>query len=160
MNVHFQKNVFFGNEIANCTVSVDNHECKLRVEEVEFQVVQKMTLQGHRHWGGSFDVIENKDKTGIAPLQTEVVTKIMQLNLDTIKYIVEATRSKKKIPRAPEELFMLSNLAPACHSAHIKNDYFLNVNVKYDGCTCCSSLPNISIPLTVIPMTHMDTYGF
>ena len=57
-------------------------------------------------------------------------------------------------------MFLLVNLAPASHSHHIQNDYELNVNVKYDGCTCCSSVPNISIPLTVIPMTHQETYGF
>jgi hypothetical protein len=55
---------------------------------------------------------------------------------------------------------MLSQLAPATHSHYITNEYVLNVNVKYDGCTCCSGLPNISIPLTVIPMTHQESYGF
>jgi hypothetical protein len=55
---------------------------------------------------------------------------------------------------------MLSKLPPACHSKHIKNDYVLNVNVKYDGCTCCSNLPCISVPLTIIPDTHQESYGF
>ena len=53
-------------------------------------------------------------------------------------------------------------MAPACHSRLIRNDYFLNVNVKYDVCcTCdCAKLPNISVPLTVIPLTNPATYGF
>ena len=85
---------------------------------------------------------------------------MMTLNLDSIKYRVDATRSKKKIPRHPEEVFLLSNLAPACHSQHVTNEYTLNVSIKYDGCTCCSSVPSISVPLTVIPLTYMDSYGF
>lgn len=82
----------------------------------------------------------------------------MHLNLDSIKYAYANDASG--IQHTPEEIFMLSNLAPACHSPHVSNDYFLNVNVKYDGCTCCSAVPSISLPLTVIPMTHMGSYGF
>lgn len=55
---------------------------------------------------------------------------------------------------------MLSNLAPACHSKFMSNDYTLNVSVQYDGCTCCSSIPSISIPMTIIPSTHLGSYGF
>ena len=55
---------------------------------------------------------------------------------------------------------MLSQIAPACHSKFIQNDYFLNCNVKYEGCTCCSHVPSINVPLTVIPLTHEASYGF
>jgi hypothetical protein len=36
----------------------------------------------------------------------------------------------------------------------------LRVFVKFDGCTCCSKLPTIEVPLTIIPETHMESYGF
>ena len=91
----------------------------------------------------------------------------MSLDLGTIKYYVEPTKKKKTgilssttVPRSPEEIFMLSQLAPACHSRYITNNYQLNVNVKYDGCTCCSSLPSFSVPLTIIPLTDNSVYGF
>lgn len=64
------------------------------------------------------------------------------------------------IPRPPEEIMMLSQMPSAVHSDMITNEFFLNANIKYDACTCCASLPSISIPLTVIPMTHMESYGF
>lgn len=97
------------------------------------------------------------------------MTKIMELNLGNIRYAVDPTKRKKKpgifsgfetVNRSPEEMFMLTQLSPACHSPHITNEYFLNTNVKFDGCMCCSSVPSISIPLTVIPMTNPATYGF
>ena len=69
-------------------------------------------------------------------------------------------RKKRNSERDPETMFMLRQIAPACHSRHIANDYVLNVNVKFDGCTCCSTLPSISVPLTIIPLTHMESYGF
>ena len=84
----------------------------------------------------------------------------MTLSLDSIKYSVNEHRRKRNVPRSPEDIFMLSQMAPACHSRHIMNDYVLNVNIKFDGCTCCSALPNISCPLTVIPLTDMRQYGF
>ena len=37
--VRFSKNVFYSNEIAYAEVTVDNSQCDLAVEEVEFQVV-------------------------------------------------------------------------------------------------------------------------
>jgi hypothetical protein len=35
--------------------------------------------------------------------------------------------------REPEEIFMLENLAPSCHSKHIKNEYYLHVYVNFEG---------------------------
>ena len=93
----------------------------------------------------------------------------MTLNLGAIRYTCNPTKTKKNpglfsgstvVNRSPEEIFMKTQMAPACHSHHITNEYFLNVNVKFDGCTCCETLPSISIPLTVIPLTHMASYGF
>mmetsp|Transcript_28175 Transcript_28175/g.42645 ORF Transcript_28175/g.42645 Transcript_28175/m.42645 type:complete len:95 (+) Transcript_28175:26-310(+) len=91
----------------------------------------------------------------------------MSLNLGAIRYVVSNTKYKKKglfsgqwVERSPEEMFMMQQLPPACHSKYITNDYLLNANVKFDGCTCCSTLPSISIPLTVIPLTHAESYGF
>mgnify|MGYP003706471881 CR=1 FL=1 len=37
--VQFDKNVFFGNEVAKARVTVDNKDCSLNIKEVEFQVV-------------------------------------------------------------------------------------------------------------------------
>jgi hypothetical protein len=119
-----------------------------------------MSIHARHIWNGKLDIIENKDRTGVDKKFTESVTKTMTLNLDSIKYRVDNMRSKRKIPRNPEEILLLTNMAPACHSQHIRNDYSLNVNVKYNGCTCCSAVPSISIPLTVIPLTHMESYGF
>jgi hypothetical protein len=57
-------------------------------------------------------------------------------------------------------LFLLQNLSPATNSICIENRYVLNVNVKYDGCGCCSDHPSISVPLTIIPLTNPNVYGF
>jgi hypothetical protein len=84
----------------------------------------------------------------------------MTINLQTINYQINNMRKKRNRERDPETMFMLRQIAPASHSRHIANDYVLNVNVKFDGCTCCSVLPSISVPLTIIPLTHMDSYGF
>lgn len=66
-------------------------------------------------------------------------------------------------PMSPEEIFMLKMMAPATHSYYINNDYELNVNVTYkqdQDCCLQSDVPSISVPLTIIPMTHMESYGF
>ena len=89
-----------------------------------------------------------------------LTTKQMQLNLAAVQYTCNHMKRKRGKARTPEEIFMLSQMAPACHSRYTTNDYYLNVNVKYNATNCCSKLPDISIPLTVIPMTNPATYGF
>ena len=124
-------------------------------------MTQRINLPGRTF---TFDLIENKDRSGIDPKQSEIV-KQMQLNLQAIHYTCTPFKRKKMFQgapkaRTPEEIFMLTQMAPATHSRHISNDYCLNVNVKYDATNCCSDLPSISIPLTVIPLTNPETYGF
>ena len=142
-------------------VTVDNSKQHLRIREVEFQVVQRINLPGRTF---TFDIIENKDRSGINP-SAEAITKQMQLNLAAIRYHCEPFKRKKMFQgqpkaRAPEEIFMLTQMAPATHSRHISNTYSLNVNVKYDATACCTGLPSCSVPLTVIPLTNPETYGF
>jgi hypothetical protein len=68
MQVAFQKNVFFSNEIANAMVTVDNTKSKLRVNEIEFQVTQHLKISnGHRTHHHKKDILENKDLSGIPP---------------------------------------------------------------------------------------------
>ena len=108
--------MFYSNEAALADVIVDNHECKLRINEIEFKVVQKLFLSCLHTRLYTFDVVENKDLSGVAPLYTEPVTKKMALDFSNIKYIVEPMKKKKKpchlsgfemVPRSPEEIFML-----------------------------------------------------
>jgi hypothetical protein len=113
------------------------------------------------------DVLENKDMSGVAAKSPQMFQKDMHLNLNLIRYYINPTKLKKRgmfkkqrVPRMAEEIFMMERLAPACHSSLITNEYFLNVNCKYDECTCCTSLPNVSVPLTIIPVTDPATHGF
>ncbi len=125
-----------------------------------------MKLQ-HRQF--SYDILENQDRTRIPPAAINDAAKPMSLDLSKIQYVVSGTKvvkgkglfaSSHSVPRPPEEIFLLSQMAPASHGHDLTNEYFLNANIKYDGCTCCSPLPSISIPMTVIPLTHEASYGF
>ena len=64
--VNFDKNVFFGNEIAKAGVTVDNHDCKLKISEIQFNVVQRMTIRARHQWNGKMAVISNRDRSGVA----------------------------------------------------------------------------------------------
>jgi len=138
-------------------------------------VVQRLKLSSSHSNNGfvgsvgsfSYKVLANKDRSGIPAKHEGLLEKSYELNFRDIKYVVEPTKTvsvdlftTKEVQMSPEEIFMLSNMPSACHSEHIRNEYFLNVNLKYDGCTCCAPLPNIQVPLTVIPETKLESYGF
>ena len=38
LNVQFDKNVFYNNEIAQANISVDNSKCEMNIKEVEFEI--------------------------------------------------------------------------------------------------------------------------
>lgn len=167
MQSRFNKNVFYSNEIAMADIALDNSKAQVNATEMEFQVVQKLRISGGSGWldGGrelskSYDLLENQDHNVVPAGNADLVIKNFSLNLADIKYAINPHRSKKNKPRSPEEMFMMSQLPPATHSRHITNEYFLNANIKHDGCTYCGPQPSISTPLTIIPMTHMESYGF
>lgn len=168
MLVSFEKNVFYPYEMANSLITVNNSQCSLKIREVEFQLTQKIYIGSD--WGRkfirNFDILENKDRSGIEKGQGEV-TKSMQLNLGVIKYHVNPQKKKKTgmfsstmVNRSPEEIFQLSNVAPACHSKYVRNDYVLNANVKYELCHCCAQVPSVSIPMTIVPQMDPNQVGF
>ena len=84
----------------------------------------------------------------------------MVLELGSIKYDVSETKKVstglttcKIVDRSPEEKFLLSHLAPACHGKFLTNEYRLVAEVHYDGCCICKSDKSISsVPLTIIPL--------
>ena len=65
MTVRFDKNVFFSNEICNADVTIDNRLCKLRITSVDFEVEQKISINGAHHWSGKFDIIKTTDIEGV-----------------------------------------------------------------------------------------------
>lgn len=116
MIVSFEKNIFYPNEVANSMVTVNNSKCSLKIVEIEFQVTQKVFIAGNAYinFKDEFDILENKDRSGLGPNHAEV-TKMMQLNLSSIKFPVSATKKKstgimssKTVNRSPEEIFQLS----------------------------------------------------
>jgi hypothetical protein len=79
----------------------------------------------------------------------------------SIKAVHDIPDRKKEGPRSPEEIFMLRHLAPATNSFLIKNEYTLQVKVTFNsGWTCCSAIPNVKVPMTLIPVADPNVYGF
>lgn len=87
--------------------------------------------------------------------QTEMI-----LNLQEIRYDVCADRKKRGKPRSQEDLFMMAGIQSACHSKLITNDYRLRIELGYDGCTCCSNVPDASLPISVLPIVNPQCFGF
>lgn len=45
-------------------------------------------------------------------------------------------------------------------SKHIENKYTLKIECSYDGCTCCSNVPDASMPLNIVPIIDPACCGF
>jgi len=86
----------------------------------------------------------------------------MLLDLSRIRYEVAEYKKKKgvQVKLSPEDAFMMAGVQAACHGRHVTNEYFLKIECSYDGCTCCSNVPDASMPLTIIPMVNPQCVGF
>ena len=95
--VTFDKNVFFQNETAWATVTVDNSKSDLRVHEIEFEIRQHLTLTSNHHHvcHNTFFVLENKDHSGMEPHCHEKKTLRMGLELSRVHYDVNPNKKKK-----------------------------------------------------------------
>jgi hypothetical protein len=85
----------------------------LKVNEVEFQVCQRIIL--NNHYSNIYDLLEKHDHTGIEPGCEVIQTKRMTLDLSLIKFKVKPTKLlsgigilRGEVPRSKEEIFLLS----------------------------------------------------
>jgi hypothetical protein len=64
------------------------------------------------------------------------------------------------VPLSQEETYLLSQIQPCCHAKYIRNEYLLRVKVNYDAFTCFSALPEITMPLYIIPVEQTGQFSF
>lgn len=86
----------------------------------------------------------------------------MLMDLSTIRYEVPEFKKKHGVqkPVSPEDAFMLAGVQSATHSKFITNEYFLVIELSYDGCTCCSNLPDSRMPITIVPLVDPRFFGY
>ncbi len=86
----------------------------------------------------------------------------MLIDLSAIRYQVDEFKKKKGVQQkiSQEDQFMMAGVQPATHSRHITNEYFLKIELEYDGCTCCANLPDTCMPFTIVPIVNPACFGF
>ena len=119
LNVNFNKNVFYNNEVAECFYTYDNSKSLLDTKEIEFELCQSVeiiakVLFGSRTFRHDFEILENRNKAVIVAGWQAQVSDSMRLNLGNLKFPVNPTKKKKtgllksiKVNRSPEEIFQL-----------------------------------------------------
>ena len=107
------------------------------------------------------NVLCRETKKGPEANDGSFVTEI-KLDLGKIRYHCPETKKKKgQIKKiSPEDRFMIEGVQPATSSSLVKVDYFLTISLGYDGCTCCSNLPDACAPMTIIPLVNPACCGY
>lgn len=160
----FEKNIYTPQETARAMIHVDNSRCQLPVTRCRFFIEQRMTIRGvgpFAHTHSFTNKLIERDVQGPQALQGGFQTELL-MNLNEIRYEAVVNKKKKGVQMtlSPEDLFAMTGLQPACHSRHITNEYFICIELEYDGCTCCSNLPDARTPLTIVPLVNPACFGF
>lgn len=158
MWANFEKNIYTPQETARAMINIDNSRCTLNCTQVKFWLEQRLTIRSLGFGGHTYtDVVKYAQSSQPGPnfgqggYQTE-----MFCNLAGITYVVDEYKKKRgvQVKISPEDAYMLAGIQSACHSRHITNEYFLKIECEYDGCTCCSNVPDASMPMTVVPIVN------
>lgn len=84
------------------------------------------------------------------------------VDLQQIRYSCSDMKKKKGVQKkvSPEDKFMIEGVQAATNSSMITIEYFLVINLVYDGCTCCANLPDAKMKFSIIPLVNPMCVGF
>jgi hypothetical protein len=138
---HFEKNAYTSGDIANIICEVDNSQCELDATNIKVNLVRRVSCR-IPGWLGDQGKVMNESVfsqlfPGVARGDSAMNEKRRMLSIQL------------GTPTAPF-LNSTSGKIIQCH-------YFLEVSCTYEGCFCCSSLPNVTIPVTIFaPVPIME----
>ena len=145
LRVYFEKDAYVPGEIANVMVEIDNSNCKLNIEKVNFCLRRNISLRsktgrvinGEVHYFPRFRNYHGETKN---------------LAQDVIKKEFEGLAAGKKQMDGQKRM-MSMHLDETLHSTTsgetVKCFYNLVIDVIMDGCTCCAGGPKAEIPVVI-----------
>ena len=127
---------------------------------MSFSILQVVTQKvGHHHQTERTTIIQKSCK---GPAANEADWKeTLKMDLSKIKYEVADMKKKKGVQKKISKVdkFSMASLQPACHTKKFSCEYFLSVEVAYDGCVCCVDLPDAKLKMTIVPMVNPEHLG-
>jgi len=165
MWVNYEKNIYTPQEVCRAFINIDNSNCTLNCTQVKFWLEQRLTLHSRGFGNHSHTMVKKltgSEKPGPNFGQKEYQTEMyVDLNKIIMENIPEFKKKKGvEVRLSPEDAFMMKCVQPATHSRHITNEYFLKIECTYEGCTCCSNVPDTSMPMTIVPIVNPACIGF
>jgi hypothetical protein len=133
IEVHFEKNVFEPHEICRAHVKLDNSRCNVALTGVRLAIEQEVYIRADGHTFNQTFTLADKHEAGVDARHEAGVERSLELPLASIKYEIAKERKKKGQVKAlsPEDLWMASQMQPACHGHHVRNEYFLAIRCSY-----------------------------
>ncbi len=153
MKVEFDKNVFEPDDDAKAKVVLDNSGCQLNMTSVDMYIEQRITQKADGHTNFEKHILVKKSAEGVPALHHEKVEREVELDLSKIKNTMKKQHKKKGKMKdvSPEDFFLGSNMQAVCTSPLFNCQYFLVVKCSFDGCICCSDIPDSQIPISINP---------
>lgn len=120
---------------------MNNANCNVALQHVRLALEQEISIHADGHHWRTTRELTRKEEHGVGARHATVEERNLELDLKTIRFEVPPQKKKKGVmkPLSQEDIFMMQNMQPATHGAHITNEYFLAVRCNFEGCLCCSA---------------------
>ena len=136
-------------------MEIDNSQCNLAINSVKISVRQELKQKIGKRRHEDVNIIIDNEIKGPAAQQGDFKETIA-VDLSKIRYEVATERKKHGVMKklSQDDQFQMAALQPAVHTVRFSNDYYLTVTLNYDGCTCCTNLPDAKMPMTIVPLIN------
>lgn len=151
IKARFEQNSFHVNQTARTLFSIDNTDCKAKVDEVKIRLRQKIIMASNSGAHKQLAITVAKEKfPGIGKNEKTPHGEWRFLELNLYKFVKNYLAEQGSYQRDVKKHYGEFFLQPSTHTKLIDCRYFVEIIPKYDViCECCSGGPKISLPINL-----------
>lgn len=158
LKVSNQKNSFNWNESMNLLVSIDNSKCAVNVSELSVKLHQKLTLRDHKGQEKYLNRVAHFQDFHISCPAFNQITKEIQFPITNTGNPCSSHYHKSKNYNSYDSNDMLASLQMTCRGSLITCEYYVTIDLDWDGVQCCSGVNTLTYPIVIYAQPYTVSY--
>ncbi|CAD8174482.1 unnamed protein product [Paramecium octaurelia] len=135
-----EKNLYIPGEFVQITYDIDNSDCKLNIENIDVNIVNRLTLKSNS--GTQF--VRDYPLNGLSHKGIQKGLKIQPTSSSECSIEVANTKTPGFV------------ITPSASGHLVNSTYYVKIIPNFEGCTCCSSSPILLVPITMLTVLSKD----
>ncbi|CAD8068948.1 unnamed protein product [Paramecium sonneborni] len=135
-----EKNLYFPGEFIQITYNIDNSNCKLNIENIDVMIVNRLNIRSNS--GSQYN-------------------REFQLNALSHKGVEKGMKTLQSSSQGCSLQIVYSQqpnltVTPSTTGNFVNSSYYVKIIPNFEGCTCCSSVPVVMVPITILAVLPQE----